>query len=67
MSSALWNKSLRRVAASTSDELYTAKKIGCDQAVLFEVWSLKVLNQPGPTLETVLASDDELGIGEDWV
>jgi hypothetical protein len=55
------------VAASTSDELYTAKKIGCDQAVLFEVWSLKVLNQPGPTLETVLASDDELGIGEDWV
>jgi hypothetical protein len=38
--------------------------------VLFEVWglcSLDVMNEFGPAFETVLASEDELGIRQYWL
>ena len=42
-------------------------KIFCDTTVLFDLWtlcSLNVMNEPGPTFETVLARQDKLSIGQ---
>src|SRR5215213_299565 len=47
-----------------------SQKIFRDTTVLFEIRRLSgqdVVNEPGPTVETMFASENELGIGQYWI